>query len=111
MGDNGLARVGNPQRFQAVMQAYPRENIETCRNIINDRYEAMICALWPKVVKGSLSAIDRVTRICEAQAKLNGANNAEKLDVSAGAAELDAALRALEAELRLRAQGQPVPEE
>ncbi|PZS30990.1 MAG: hypothetical protein DLM61_09515 [Pseudonocardiales bacterium] len=102
------------QRFMAVLAAYPREDIDTCRDILNDRYEAMIHVLWPKVLCGNLSAIDRATRLCEAQAKLLGANRTERPErpeLSASAADLDAALRALEGELRARAGGEPIPDE
>jgi hypothetical protein len=94
-----------------VMKDYPREDVETAREIISDRYEAMIRALWPKVLKGDVWAIDRVTRISEAQAKLLGVNRPEKLELSVGGTELDAALRELEAEMKARAGGAPVPVE
>lgn len=108
----GYAGTGNAYRaFMAVMNAYPRETVDTCRDILNARYETMVRSLWPKVVQGDVWAIDRVTRICEQQAKLNGCNRAEKVELSVGASALDAALREWEAELRMRAQGQPVPQE
>jgi hypothetical protein len=99
------------EQFMIVMKDYPREDVETAREIISDRYEAMIRALWPKVLKGDVWAIDRVTRISEAQAKLLGANRPEKLELSVGGTELDAALRELEAEMKARAGGAPVPVE
>lgn len=99
------------QRFMAVMRDYPREDIETTRNIISDRYDVMIAALWPKVLEGNMWAVDRVTRISESQAKLMGANRPEKLDISMGAMELDTALREWQLELEMRAAGQPVPQE
>jgi hypothetical protein len=99
------------EQFMIVMKEYPREDIETCRNIISDRYDAMIRALWPKVLKGDVWAIDRVTRISESQAKLLGANRPEKVEVSMGATALDEALRELEAEMTARAAGSPVPVE
>lgn len=108
----GYADPGHAYRgFQAVMKDYPREDVETARNIISDRYDAMIRALWPKVLKGNEWAIDRVTRISEAQAKLLGANRPEKLELSVGATALDTALRELEAEMKARAAGSPVPVE
>jgi hypothetical protein len=108
----GFADPGHAyKRFQVVMKDYPREDVETARNIISDRYDAMIRALWPKVLKGNEWAIDRVTRISESQAKLLGANRPEKLELSVGGTELDAALRELEVEMKARAGGAPVPVE
>jgi hypothetical protein len=108
----GYAGPGHAyEQFMIVMKDYPREDVETAREIISDRYEAMIRALWPKVLKGDVWAIDRVTRISEAQAKLLGVNRPEKLELSVGGTELDAALRELEAEMKARAGGAPVPVE
>lgn len=97
--------------FMRVMREYPREDIETARDIIADRHEACIRAMWPEAMRGKGWAVDRVTRSLEALAKLWGVNRPEKLEISAGASELDVALRELEAEVKARAQGQPVPQE
>ncbi|MGH3783168.1 MAG: hypothetical protein ACRDRO_21720 [Pseudonocardiaceae bacterium] len=99
------------QRFQAVMVDYPREDVDTARNLISDRFDVILLAVWPKVRSGDHWAIDRATRVLEDLAKLHGANRPEKLEVSSGATELDEALRELEKELRLRAGGQPIPQE
>lgn len=108
----GYADTGHAyQRFQVVMKEYPREDVEEWRDTLSDRYDEMLTAIWVKVQAGDLWAIDRATRILEAQAKLLGANRAERLEVSAGVSELDAALRELEAELKVRSDGAPVPVE
>lgn len=99
------------QRFQVVMREYPREDVEQWRDTLCARHDEMLSAIWAKVQAGSLPAIDRAIRILEAQAKLLGANRAEKLEVSAGVSELDSALRELEAELKARAGGAAVPVE
>lgn len=98
-------------RFMSVMQDYPREDIDTARNIIADRHEACIAAMWPAAMNGDGWAVDRVTRSLEALAKLWGANRPEKLEMSMGASELDTALREWQQELEMRAAGQPVPQE
>jgi hypothetical protein len=100
-------------RFMIVMRDYPREDVETWRNTISDRYDAMIRALWPQVLQGKWLAIDRVTRILEAQARLHGANRPEKIAVTAGETDLDAALRELTEQLQRKAaqSGAPVPKE
>jgi hypothetical protein len=110
----GYASKGHAYtRFMVVMRDYPREDVETWRNTISDRYDAMIRALWPEVLRGKWLAIDRVTRILEAQAKLHGANRPEKIQMVPGEVTLDEALRELSKELERRAtlSGAPVPEE
>jgi len=108
----GYASPGHAyDRFMAIMREYPREDIEATRNLIRDRYESMLRAIWPDVLRGKLLAIDRASRILENIAKLEGANRPEQVQVFYGETELDAALRELEEQLRLRAAGQPVPQE
>lgn len=108
----GYASPGHAyDRFMIVMREYPREDIEATRNLIRDRYEAMLRALWPDVLRGKWLAIDRASRILENIAKLEGANRPEKIQITPGESDLDAALRELEEQLRRRAAGRPVPQE
>lgn len=108
----GYASPGHAyNQFMRVMRDYPREDVETVREVIYDRYEAIVRALWARVLKGDTWAIDRVNRTLELQAKLMGANRPEKLGPSAGATDLDEALRELDKEMKARAGGSPVPVE
>lgn len=108
----GYASPGHAyDQFMGVMREYPREDVETWRNIISDRYDVMIRALWPEVLRGNWQAVDRVTRVLEAQAKLYGANRPVKIEVSTGESDLDATMRELVAELELKAAGRPVRQE
>lgn len=97
--------------FTRVMKDYPREDVETARNVLADRHEACIAAMWDQAMEGSTWHVDRITRSLEALAKLWGCNRPEKIDISAGASALDQALRDLEVEMKARAAGQPVPVE
>lgn len=101
------------QRFMVVMKEYPREDVETWRNTISDRYDAMLRALWPEILRGKWLAIDRASRILEAQAKLHGANRPDKVQITQGETDLDAALRELEEQMKRRAarDNTPVPNE
>jgi len=110
----GYASPGHAyDRFMAIMREYPREDVESVRNMISDRHEAMLRALWPDVLRGKWLAIDRATRILEALAKLHGANRPEKLEITPGETDLDTALRELEEQMRRRAarDDSPVPQE
>jgi hypothetical protein len=108
----GYSSTGHAyDRFMAIMREYPREDVETTRELIADRLESVIRVLTPKILKGDNWSIDRYLKTCEQLAKLTGANRPEKLELSVGASELDAALRELEQELRARAGGAPVPQE
>lgn len=94
-----------------LMREYPREDIEAYRDLLIDRQELVIRVLTPKVLKADTWAIDRYLKACDQLARLTGSNRPEKLELSVGASELDAALRELEQELRARAGGAPVPQE
>lgn len=57
------------------------ETAEDIRQIVTMRMDAMVKALWPKALRGNVSAIDRVTRIDERRCKLWGVDAAQKLDL------------------------------
>jgi hypothetical protein len=110
----GYASPGHAyDSFMLVMKEFPREDVDTWRNMISDRHEQALRALWPDVLRGKWLAIDRTTRILEALAKLHGANRPDKIEVSSGETDLDAALRELEEQMRRRAarDNTPVPKE
>lgn len=108
----GYASPGHAYNaFMSVIKDYPREDVETARDLIADRHEACIAAMWEQAMEGKGWAVDRVTRSLEALAKLWGCNRPEKVEVSVGASELDMALRELQVELQARAGGSPVPVE
>lgn len=107
----GYADPGHAhQRFMHVMRTYPREDIDTWRNLISDRHEAILRTLWPKVLQGDQWAMDRAQRGLEALAKLHGANRPEKLVITPGESDLDKALRELTEQLEARAAGHVVQE-
>lgn len=107
----GYSSTGHAHdRFMKLMRDYPREDVQTARNLLIDRHEACIHAMWDAAMSGNGGAVDRVTRSLEALARLLLPHRAEP-DVSVAVAELDAALRELDEEMRLRAQGQPIPQE
>lgn len=95
----------------ALLKEYPREDVEQYRDLLTDRLELVIRVLTPKVLNADNWSIDRYLKACDQLARLTGSNRPEKLEISAGATELDEALRELESEMRLRAGGEPVPQE
>lgn len=108
----GYASAGHARdRFLVMLREFPSETVEETRRLLRERYESMLRAIWPDVLRGKWLAIDRANRILENIAKLEGANRPEQVQVFYGETELDAALRELEEQLRLRAAGQPVPQE
>lgn len=108
----GYASPGHAHdRFTAVMREYPREDVETYRDLLLDRHETILRSLWPEVLKGNHWAMDRAQRSLEGLAKLTGANRPEKVEHSVGTTSLDDALRDLEAQMKARAAGAPVPQE
>lgn len=55
-----------------AMDEFPREDVETLREVDNARLNSMLLTLWPLVQKGDFGAMDRALRIMERIAKLNG---------------------------------------
>jgi hypothetical protein len=108
----GYASPGHAHdRFMVIMRDFPREDVDTWRDMISDRHEAILRAIWPDVLRGKLFSIDRAQRSLEALAKLHGANRADPPAPTPDEYDLDGALRDLEEQLRIRAAGQPVPQE
>lgn len=95
----------------ALLRAYPREDVELLRDITFDRYEQLIRGLWARAAGGDVWAVDRVSRLLDQQARLCGLNRPEKIQITPGETDLDAALRELEAQMRRRAAGTPIPQE
>lgn len=56
------------------------ETVEGIRRIVTMRMDRMIAALWQKVLRGNVAAIDRVTRIDERRCKLWGVDAAQTLE-------------------------------
>lgn len=67
-------------RFLATV---PIEDVEAVRTIELDRLDLVVKVLMPKVVAGDLQAIDRLLRVMERRAKMQGLDAPTKIDITA----------------------------
>lgn len=62
------------ERFMVFMREYPREDVETARDLEADRLDEAQRAIWVRCVKGDLQALDRLLKLSAQRAKLLGLN-------------------------------------
>ena len=72
------------------------ETAEDIRQIVTMRMDRMIAALWQKVLRGNVAAIDRVTRIDERRCKLWGVDAPTRTDVTSGGEPIENVIRIIE---------------
>ena len=87
----GISTAG---AYKSVMRALEllaektNENAEHVRDIELQRLDAMLKALWPRVLSGDEKAIDRVLRIMDRRARYLGLDAPERRDVTSGGEKL-----------------------
>jgi hypothetical protein len=88
--------------FAAIAEQLGYADRASAYNAVTSALDRVIVEQRPAAVRGELSAVDRVLRIGEQRARLLGFNAPTKIDTThAGAAELQAALHALQEEIGL----------
>jgi hypothetical protein len=71
----GYNAPGNAYRqFMIIMHEYPREDVETARDIEAERYDQLQQAIWAKCLNGDTWAIDRALKLMDQRARLLGLN-------------------------------------
>lgn len=90
-GDKGSAS----RAVKQALDELPNEEAAEMRALENQRLDALQAALWPAAMKGKWLAVDRVLRVMEQRAKLNGLNQPDQLVVSNTDTDFDAAYREL----------------
>lgn len=109
--DRGAAR----RAWQAAVERHSTsEATVEARELWTLRNERVFRALWPQVLRADHWAIDRYTRLFAEHARMLGLM-VQRVEVAAGEADLDAALRDLSEQMRRRAElrtaGRLVPDE
>jgi hypothetical protein len=69
------------RNVKAALEDVFEESVLELRAIENDRYDALLEVLWPRALDGELPAIDRVLRIAQQRALMNGLNAPVRVDV------------------------------
>lgn len=83
-------RLGNisPQGVQDMikrsLERVESRNVQEMRDIENARLDRAQAAIWDKVIKGELGAIDRFVRISQHRARINGLNAPTKVELAVG---------------------------
>lgn len=82
--------------IDAAIDGVDKENAKALIVLENERLNRAQRAIWPAVARGQLGAVDRLLRIQERRARLNGLDAPQKVDL--GAADIDLAQVAKEIE-------------
>lgn len=78
----GYSSAGHAHdRFMILMKEYPREDIETAREVEADRLDQLQRALWPRCLQGDQGAITTALRIMDQRARLLGLNAAVRKEI------------------------------
>lgn len=110
----GYASKGHAHnRFVAFMRAYPRDDVETLRDLELDRIERVRVALEPRVNAGDPRAAEVWNKLSERLSKLCGLDKPERKEVTVLTEDaVDHAIRQAreEMEAKARAAGVEVPQ-
>jgi hypothetical protein len=102
----GLDRVIVHDIIHATMARTPKVTIDDMRAVENSRLDLAQTAIWDRVTMGDDKAIETFLKISTARARLNGLNEAMKIDLSIGVRkEMEDAL----AELQNVVLGEVIP--
>lgn len=98
------ASAGNAYRdVHAALKDITREPAEQLKQIELQRCDEMLLAIWPKVRKGDLGAIDRALRIMERRARYEGLDAPTRQTITVITEDIiDAEIRRLEEQLEDR---------
>lgn len=102
----GYAHRGNAQRdVMAALAAITKEPAEQLKQLELERCDEMLLAIWPKVRRADLAAIDRALRIMERRAKYEGLDAPTRQTITVITEDMvDAEIHRLEAEMLEREQ-------
>ena len=89
----GLHKSNVSRRIKAALAEIPAAEAEALRSLENERLDAMQVAIWGKVRKGDLGAVDRAIRISERRSRLNGLDAPQRVDLGARAVDIEAVAR------------------
>lgn len=107
----GYADPGHAyQRFMAVMKSYPREDVDSAREVELQRYNQLLEAVWAICLdndidnKRQLWAIDRAQRLMDQRARLMGWNRPVRQEISVlTESTVDKAIQDLQAQMQAQA--------
>ena len=89
----GLDKSNVSRRIKAALADIPASEAEALRTIENERLDGMQVAIWNRVRKGDLGAIDRAIRISERRSRLNGLDAPQRVDLGSRAVDIESVAR------------------
>lgn len=89
----GLHKSNVSRRIKTALADIPATEADALRTIENERLDAMQVAIWGKVRKGDLGAIDRAIRISERRSRLLGLDAPQRVDLGARAVDIESVAR------------------
>lgn len=89
----GLHKSNVSRRIKDALADIPAAEADALRTIENERLDGMQVAIWNRVRKGDLSAIDRAIRISERRSRLNGLDAPQRVDLGARAVDIESVAR------------------
>lgn len=88
--------------IDAAIDGVDKENAAALIRLENERLNAAQRAIWPQVLNGQLGAVDRLVKIMERRARLNGLDAPQRVDLGASDVDLAAVAAEIEAAARLQ---------
>lgn len=89
----GLHKSNVSRRIKDALADIPAAEADALRAIENERLDGMQVAIWSRVRKGDLGAIDRAIRISERRSRLNGLDAPQRVDLGARAVDIESVAR------------------
>ena len=89
----GLHKSNVSRRIKDALADIPAAEADALRAIENERLDGMQVAIWTRVRKGDLGAIDRAIRISERRSRLNGLDAPQRVDLGARAVDIESVAR------------------
>lgn len=91
--------------IDAAIDGVDKENAKALIVLENERLNRAQRAIWPAVINGQLGAVDRLLRIQERRARLNGLDAPQKVDLGAPDIDLAQVAKEIEDVARRAAEG------
>lgn len=91
--------------IDAAIDGVDKENAKQLVALENERLNRAMRAIWPKVIDGQLGAVDRLVKLSERRARLNGLDAPQKVDLGVPEVDLAQVAKEIEDMARREAEG------
>lgn len=91
--------------IDTAIDGVDKENAKQLIALENERLNRAMRAIWPKVIDGQLGAVDRLVKLSERRARLNGLDAPQKVDLGVPEVDLAQVAKEIEDMARREAEG------